>query len=177
MRLEIVPGKRRYCGPLARYLRVEHDAALRRMNVPIHRELRLMFDGSYYTRAAFVDGHLSAMWGLYGSLLDSEGLVWLVLAQHAVRYPKTILRVARAEIEKMAEGKSLLFTTVVADDIPSQRLAAYLGFQPKDGGMPRATDRDMRRDMVRYFQNNPDLMVEAGASQQIGVIYRARGAF
>lgn len=172
MNLTVTEGKLRHCGQICRLMRADHEMVLRRMNVPIHRELRAMFAGSYYTRAAFVDGHLSALWGLLGSMLDPEGLVWMVLAQHAMRYPATVARVAREEIARMAEGKEFLFTTVAAEDEVAQRFAAFLGFQPKDGGMEPVADRRGRRAMLRYFRDNPDLMVQAGASQQIGVIYR-----
>lgn len=171
MKLDITEGRRRHCGQICRLMRADHEMALRRMQVPIHRELRAMFDGSHYTRAAFIDGNLSALWGVNGTMLESQGLVWMVLAQHALRYPATIARVARGEMERMVLGKDYLFTTVIADDIPSQRFAAFLGFQPKDGGLPRAEGAAARRGMVTYLQNNPDLMVQAGMSQQIGIVY------
>lgn len=130
MRVEIVEAKRRHCGPMARMMRVEHDAALRRRGVNLHRAIRDKFAESHYCRTAFVDGHIAGMWGLCGSALSSEGMVWLVVAQHVVKHRRKIVEVARAELAKMAEHKAALGTTVLPDDVPACRFAEFLGFSP-----------------------------------------------
>lgn len=130
MKVEIVEAKRRHCGPMARMMRVEHDAALRRRGVNLHRAIRDKFSASYYCRTAFVDGHIAGMWGLWGSPLASDGMVWLVVAQHVIKHRRKIVELARAELAKMAEHKRLLGTTVLPDDLRACRFAEFLGFNP-----------------------------------------------
>jgi hypothetical protein len=134
MKVEIVEGKRRHCGPMARMMRVEHDAALRRRGVNLHHAIKEKYDQSYYCRTAFVDDHIAGMWGLCGSPLASDGMVWLVVAQHVIRHRRKIVEVARAELAKMAEHKVCLGTTVLPDDGRACRFAEFLGFDLADGG-------------------------------------------
>jgi hypothetical protein len=173
MKLVITDAKRFHCGQMARSMRVEHHAALLKMGVSIHRELRRVFDLSYYSRAAFVDGHLAGLWGLEGSMLSSSAKVWLVLSQYALRFPVTVLRQAKTEIAYMAATKTDLITTMIPDDEPAHRLVAFLGFESPDGfGGGRPRSRSGRNNLLRYLKNNPELMVSAGTASQIGVIYR-----
>jgi hypothetical protein len=88
------------------------------------------------------------MWGLCGSPLASENMVWLVVAQHIIKRPRKIVEVARAELAKMAQNKTLIGTTVLPDDAVACRFAEFMGFNP--------ISRDMAID-------------EAG---QIPVVYR-----
>ncbi len=135
MRIEIIEAKRRHCGPMARMMRVEHDAALRRRGVHLHRAIKEKYDESHYCRTAFVDGHIAGMWGLVGSPLASDGMVWLVVAQHVIKHRRKIVEVARAELAKMAEHKMLLSTTVIPEDGPACRVAVFMGFRPVHGGV------------------------------------------
>lgn len=173
MKLEITDAKPFHCGQIARSMRVDHHRLLLSMNVPIHRDLRSMFDGSYYRRAAFIDGTLSAIWGVESTPVNSDGRVWLVLSQHAIKHPMTIIRQARRELTHLAGTKSCLTTTVIADDEPAIRLAIMLGFQVENDpeGLP-AMDREGRNRLMRYLKSNPDLLVPAGGAQQIGIIWR-----
>lgn len=173
MKLVITDAKRFHCGQIARTMRVDHEASLRVMGVSIHRELRRVFGLSYYRRCAHLDGHLVALWGMEGSMMSSSGKVWLVLSQYALRFPKLILGHARLEIENMALGKSELFTTVIPDDEPAQRLVAHLGFESPDGfGEGPARTVRARGRLVRHLNGNPDLMVEAGTARQVAVVWR-----
>lgn len=130
MKVEIVDAKRRHCGPMARMMRVDHEAALRRRGVHLHRAIKEKFVESYYCRTAFVDGHIAGMWGLCGSSLASDGMVWLVVAQHIIKHRRKIVEVARAELALMARGKVSLGTTVIPEDETARRFAAFLGFVP-----------------------------------------------
>lgn len=169
MKLVITDAKRFHCGQIARTMRVDHEAALLKMGVSVHRELRRVYGLSYYRRAAHLDGYLVGLWGMEGSMLSSQGKVWLVLAQYALRFPKLILGHARAELANMAIGKSELFTTVIPDDEAAHRLVAHLGFESPDGfgEGPARTVRDRGR-LLRHLSTTPDLMVES----QVGVIWR-----
>lgn len=173
MKVELTAGRLHHCGQLARTMRVDHHAALIRMGVPIHRELRDIFGRSYYRRAAFVDGHLAALWGVEGTRLTSWGRLWLVLSQYAMTFPITVARHAKREIAQIAMVKPTLVTTVIADDAPAQRLVVFLGFEAPDGfGGGPAKTRSARGNLARYLYRNGDLMVRAGNAQQVEVIFR-----
>ncbi len=172
MKIDIVPAKLHHCGILARFLRVEHAALLMRTNVPIHRELRDTFERSYYRRSAFVDGHLAGMWGCEGSLISSQGMVWLAMSQYAVKFPMTALRLAKREIDHLAKTKTELLTTLLPDDEPAHRLALFLGFEALDSfGGGRARCRRTRSTLMRHLRTNPDFLVNAGTAKQIGVVW------
>lgn len=171
--LAIVEGKRRFCGPMARYMRIEHHAALLKMKVEVHREIRRVFDSSFYRRAAFVDGHLAAMWGVTGSAASAHGMLWLVLGQHAVKHPAMIFRQAKRELEHLASTKRLLATTLIPDDEASARFVIALGFESPDGfGGGRARSRSGRGNLLRYVRNNHELMVDAGSARQVAMIWQ-----
>lgn len=173
MKVEIVDAKIRHCGQITRSLRVDHAATLMRMDVQIHRELRHYFDTSYYKRSAFIDGHLVAVGGCQGSLISSSGFLWLALSQYAMKFPVAVLRYAKREIEHLAKTKTELRTTLLPDDVPAQRLAAFLGFEAVDGfGGGRAQDRRGRGLLMNHWRSNPDFMVAAGSAQQIPVFWR-----
>lgn len=173
MNLEITEARVRHCGQISRTMRVDHHRLLLSMGVPIHRELRSMFEGSYYRRAAHLDGTLAAIWGVESTPVSSDGRVWLVLAQHAIKYPLTIIRQARKELTHLAGTKSCLTTTVIANDEPGIRLAVMLGFQvDNDLEGLRAHDRKGRGRLMRYLKGNPDLLVPAGSAQQIAIVWR-----
>lgn len=173
MKLDIVPARRHHLGKIARSMRVEHAASLMRMQVPIHGDLCTYYERSYYARSAFLDGHLCAVWGAEGSPISSTCSLWLVLSQYALRFPVTILRQAKKEIEYLARTKTMLVTTVIPDDAAAQRLVAFLGFEAPDGfGGGPARTRSARGNLIRYLMRNPDLMIPAGSAQQIGVIWR-----
>lgn len=173
MKLDIIDAKIFHCGAIIRAMRVDHQRALMAMGVPIHRELRRMFDGSYYRRAAFIDGALAAVWGVESTPICSDGLVWLVLAQHAMKHPFTIMRQARKELAALAGSKVQLSTTVIADDEAAIRLAVALGFEvANDMRGAKAETKVGRGRLMRYLQGNPDLLVPAGTAKQIGIVWR-----
>lgn len=169
MKLQIVDGKRRFCGQIARTMRVEHHAALLKRGVSIHRELRRVFDLSYYSRAAFVDGHLAALWGMEGSIMSSSARVWLILSQYAVRFPIAIMRQARAELAYVAGTKTEVLTTLIPEDAAAHRLVAHLGFESPDGfGFGPPHGRRARGEFLHHLQSTPGIMHE----HQVAVIWR-----
>lgn len=173
MKLVITDAKRFHCGQMARQMRVDHHASLLKMGVSIHQELRSTFDLSYYSRAAFADGHLAAIWGMEGSIMSSSAKVWLVLSQYAMRFPITILRQAKAELVFMTATKTELVTTLIPDDEAAHRLAVHLGFESPDGfSFGPAQTRMMRGELLDHLWNNPDLMVDAGTARQVAVVWR-----
>lgn len=173
MKIEISEAKAWHVGAILRRMRVDHEAAMRQMNVNLHHELRAKFLCSYYRRAGFIDGELAAVWGVEGTSLSAEGLPWLVLSQYAVKFPVAVLRYARKEIAYLARTKVRLVTTVVPSDEAAQRLVAFLGFEAPDGfGDGPAFSRSSRNDLLDHLRSNPDLLVSAGSAQQIGVIWR-----
>lgn len=178
MKLEVIDAKAFHCGAIIRTMRVDHQRALMAMGVPMHREFRSMFDASYYRKAAFIDGKLAAVWGVEGTPMCTEGRIWLVLGQHTMKHPVTVMREARKQLEEIATTKTRLVTTVIGDDEASVRLAVALGFEAADGSAPgsRAHSREGRSQLVRYLRENPALLVAAGSAQQIGIVWQREAA-
>lgn len=173
MKIEIRDGERWHCGQIARTMRAEHHLLLLKKGVNVHREIRKKFDGSYYKRAAFVDGYLTALWGVEGSALSFTGLLWLVLSQYGTRFPLAVLRVAKEEIINISRMQHEVVTTVLPDDEAAHRLVVWLGFETPDGfGGGPAHNRQRRNNLLRYMANNSELVRDYGGGGQIGVIWR-----
>lgn len=171
---QIIDAKPYHCGAMSRLLRYEHQRQLILMGLSVHAGLRATFDASYYRKAWMVDGRLSALWGIIGSTLGTEGLVWLAIAERATRYPLSIVKLARQQLEEISTLKAELFTTVISDDPAALRLAVFLGFRAADGGMGGAVSSRLgRRTMLTYVRDEPGLRVPTGTGYQIGMIWNA----
>jgi hypothetical protein len=128
-RFEIVEARTNHCGQMVRRLRGEHQAAIARLGVNTHRELRRAFDDSSYRRALLIDGTLAALGGVTGPAMAATGTLWLALAQEATRYPHHIARIARRQLELILAVKRELNTFILPADEASFRFAKFIGFQ------------------------------------------------
>lgn len=97
----------------------------------LHMALREQFDDSCVRRAILADGRLAALWGVSGTQIESDGGVWLVLADWATAYPRAVLREAAREMDGLA-SKRVLWTPILTDDVASLRLAKHLGFRLRE---------------------------------------------
>lgn len=127
---EIIPARAHHCGQMARMLRVEHSAAIALLGMDSHRELRRVFDASSFRRAWLINGALSALGGVTGSNLSTEGYIWLAVAQNATRYPRAIVREARRKLAEIMMTRREITTTIIDHDETSKRFALALGFVP-----------------------------------------------
>lgn len=125
---EIKEAKLQHCGQMIRMLRVEHYRAVAQLGINGHQELRNRFDASAFRRIWTIDGRLSALGGVTGSLLDATGYVWLAMSWEAARYPIQIVREARKQLGEILGYKNRLSTRIISTDPASLRFARSLGF-------------------------------------------------
>ena len=114
---------------MVRKLRSEHSAAVARLGVNTHRELRRAFDTSSYRRALLIDDALAGLGGVTGSAMARAGSVWLAITQDATRHPHLICRLARAALDDIFAVKRELRTFILPADKTSFRFAKLLGFE------------------------------------------------
>jgi hypothetical protein len=112
-------------------MRPEQERAMLGFRGDLHMALREQFDDSCVRRAILADGRLAALWGVSGTHGESEGGVWLVLANWATAHPRAVLSVASREMDGLA-SKRVLWTPILTDDAASLRLARHLGFVQRE---------------------------------------------
>lgn len=173
MKVEMIDAKIWHVGQMARFMRAEHHAALLSLGVSVHWGLRNAFFNSYYRRAAFLDGHLAALWGIMGSYVHFSGCLWLTLTDHAARHPLLVARYAKAELAEMMKGKMLLETTVIPGDRAAQRFAAFLGFRTGEPPIGHAVSTRGRKVAARQMAEDSELI---GTHGQVEVYYRPEAA-
>ena len=120
-------------GQILRRMRKEHREGVVAAGVDAHRELRMIFEASSFRRACLLDGKLMALWGMTGTLAESTGYAWAVLAEDATRYRRAILHEGRRQVRAMMRQRRELETTVLEDDVAGRRFALKLGFQAARG--------------------------------------------
>jgi hypothetical protein len=113
---------------LARNLRAKDRAELLLAGMEPRRAIRMCLRTSVYSKVAYVDGAIAAMWGLGGGLLSDTGVPWL-LTTPAVELAKvSFLKVARAELAIMMAMRARLTNHVAADYVEALRFLTALGF-------------------------------------------------
>jgi len=126
---EIVQGKRRHCGEMARRLRAEQSEAAIRLGTGIHRRLVEVFDQSSFCRAWLIDGRLAGLGGVQGPMASATGEIWLALTEDACRYPIAMVKQARRTLNEIMQLKRYIVTAIFASDAASMRFASCLGFE------------------------------------------------
>lgn len=175
---EIRDAKYFDCGRIARMLRVEHEAALIRLGVHSHREIRSTFEASCYRKAFLIDGKLAGLGGVMAPLLSPAGFVWLALSDRATRYPMAIIKYAKKHLAEVMvqQMKTELHTTVLMDDPAALRLAIFLGFHVSDEGLGSAAEtRSGRRTLREYIVSTPELHLQHRDARLVVMGYHARG--
>lgn len=143
---EIIPGKLRHCGAIARAARVEHRLAISALGYELHREVRTIFAETLAPKAWLIDGQLAALGGVAGGPLLPSGILWLVLSEAATRFPVVCIREAKRQIEEGLHTRHELTACVVSGDKAALRFALYLGFEYDSAPM----GRDRRVIYMRY---------------------------
>lgn len=172
---EIREAKLQHCGQMIRMLRVEHYRAVAQLGINGHQELRNRFDASAFRRIWTIDGRLSALGGVTGSLLDATGYVWLAMSWEAARYPIQIVREARKQLALLSISKRNLATTILDGDETALRFAVFLGFRPATGGAP-AQSKEGRRHLIREASADPELRIPIGSGSSIAMLYQHEAA-
>lgn len=128
-KVTLVPAKAIHLSEIARTMqdgdRAEIVAAAA---VPRHL-LYSLWQESHYSRAAFVDDTLAAVWGCAASFLSPYGHAWLVTAPVVAEVPMAFVREARKGIADMMEGRRMLYSACLASYAKSRRFWTLLGFE------------------------------------------------
>jgi hypothetical protein len=157
----VIPARVFDCGRMSRLLRSEHAQAIAMIGIDSHRELREKFDLSSFRRSWFIDGDLAGLGGVTGDRLSASGFIWLALSNKAMKYPISIVREARRQLEEIMEVKRELVTTIIDGDESSKRFAAFLGLFPADAYAysPSVASRYGRRQILSAFERTESRMV------------------
>lgn len=118
--------KAHHLGQMAHNLRLSHVRVA--MGRDIRQNLKVYYEQSSFRKAWKINGKLAAVGGVTGSLLASEGFVWLAFTEEALRFPKAIVREARRQLEEILLTKVRLTTFIPLDDGVGRRFAEFLGF-------------------------------------------------
>jgi hypothetical protein len=111
---------------MAHNLRLSHVRVARERS--IRQNLRAYYEQSSFRKAWKINGRLAAVGGVTGSLLASEGLVWLAFTEEALKFRRAIVREARRQLEEILIMKVRLTTFIPLDDEVGRRFAEFLGF-------------------------------------------------
>jgi hypothetical protein len=90
--------------------------------------LQHYFNQSFYSCAWKINGKLSAIGGVAGSMLSPEGCVWIALTQEALKFPLAIIKEIKKQLNLILKNKSKLIAFILTQDLPAIRFAEFLGF-------------------------------------------------
>jgi hypothetical protein len=116
------------CGALARKAQNGRWLAYKAAGIDVRAKLRALWGASIIRKTWLVDGAISAMGGVTGSILSPTGGIWLLLAPEAERRRFAFLREAAAQLKEAARDKRELRITVAFGDVKSKRFAEWMGF-------------------------------------------------
>jgi len=128
---EILPLKVYHLGQMSRLLRHEHAKMILNMNYNVHRSLLQYYNLSLFSRAWKVNGKLAGVGGVTGSLLSTEGYIWLALSEEILKNPIIIVKEAVMQLREILKVKKRLIAFVLTADKVAQRFAEFLGFVSK----------------------------------------------
>lgn len=127
-RCQIVDGRPHHLRLLADGLRAGDREEIAAQRMGPYRVLRRTFRDSLWSRTAFVDGEIAAMFGLGGLVLSDLGLPWLLTTPAVERIPVTFVKRARDAVQDMLNMKPRLENHVLASYTGACRLLEVLGF-------------------------------------------------
>lgn len=123
-----VPASPLHVGPLIRGM----DALVLKLAMSAGRpraELRNYMARSFECGTGLIDDAPVAMWGLIGSPLATEAMVWLCMTEKARRHPLILVREVIAFLGRNLETLHAITAFVDADDARAMRFAQFMGFE------------------------------------------------
>jgi hypothetical protein len=154
-RFEIIRAERRYCAEIACSMRGDQLESVISLGLDPYRELVEAFDETPHPMALLIDGELAAMGGAAGQPdLCPIGIAWLVVAEHAVRFRRALVREIKRQLEIAHEVYPLLVSPLCPADKKSLRFAAFLGFAvehayPQDGLLFAVCGKKQKPNMLQ----------------------------
>src|ERR1700722_19932925 len=107
MNYRIVPASLLHVGPIARRMGDEAAIIFASGGHP-RRWIRWQLSQSSEAWTAIVNGVPAGMWGVTGSEIETEGMVWAAFTDLARRFPLTLLRGSKAWVEHVMIGRHTL---------------------------------------------------------------------
>jgi hypothetical protein len=100
---ETVPAKRSNCSEIACRMRGDHFEAIGVLGLDPYREFVQAFDETPHPMAWLIDGEPAAMGGAAGPpSICPIGIAWLVVAEHAMRFRRALVREIKRQLEVLA---------------------------------------------------------------------------
>lgn len=164
-----IEPKLRHCGRLARILRHEHVAASLGIGESVHRQIRQSFMASSIVRGWTIDGEVNALAGVMGPALSPYGFIWMGISERFRRYPKYVVKEARAMMDELMLTKLELRSSITGDDQAALRFAVHVGFHIDDAAP--ATSRFGRDLMLRRIRENPEFREKIGHTFEVPLTY------
>ena len=147
--------------------------AVAKLGLDSHRELAGRFGQSAFRRAFLIDGVLEGLGGVTGSMLSSEGYVWLALSNKAARHPLVLVREASRQLAEIMVTKRLLMTSLLEDDFAAKRFAIFLGFVVADDARAKpAVSRPGRRAAFARIEGDHEARFPLGLGSAVALVYR-----
>lgn len=175
---QIVEAKPYHCGQMARLLRAEQGESVAALGMDAHRELRDRFRNSSFRKAWLIDGRLAGLGGVEGTLLASQGYLWLALTKQATRHPVAMVKEARRQLEEICQFRDKVETLLIGGDDASLRFALAVGFEPAGPRVLRfgINYRYGRRRAAEMILREPEFRKPYGSGYVIPVAYEPEAA-
>jgi hypothetical protein len=128
-RFKVTTAKRSDCGQIACLMRYDHREAVIALGLDPYHEVVEAFDETPHPMAWMIDGELGAVGGAAGPPgLCPIAITWVVIAEHATRFPRALVREIKHQLDIAHEVYPLLVSPLCPADKKSLRFAAFLGF-------------------------------------------------
>lgn len=171
-KFEIIEARPWHVGQIVRIIRREHMDALDRTGANPHRELNAAFASSFVRKAWLVDGKLAALGGVCGSLMETEGVVWIAASKVVRKYPVHFVKATKSYLDQVMTVKTVLRAMILTDDETSLRFACFMGFHPQTGYFAdSAQSQEGRKYLVRHIKANEDIHFKIGGGSVVSLAY------
>ncbi len=114
---------------MAQAMQADSAETAYKMGVTPLKALWSSYRESIICKSAFIDGKLSAIWGVRGNILSETGNPWLIMTPETQEYPMRVAFRYRAEINKMLEMFPCLEEFVPETNEKSIRMLELMGFK------------------------------------------------
>lgn len=126
--IEIVPALPTHIRIMAKQMKQSDIEISKRFGRNPYKALRQVYRQSLYSKAAFVNGKLVAVWGLLGTYLGEEGRPWSLMSDEITNYPYKVLSFYRKEMQEMLQLFPMLVDMVEIDNTKVLRTLKIMGF-------------------------------------------------
>lgn len=128
--IKIIPTIPAHLRELAENLRKEDEDEILSFGFTPAQALWRSYKASLFTKTAFVDGKLAAVWGVCGKFMGAIGQPWLLTTDAVYEVsPLKFARVYQQEVKEMLKMFPKLENYVIASYSSATRLLEIIGFK------------------------------------------------